>query len=396
MLFRSDSVYTRYDVQYVNNITTNQIFMTVISGSLPPGLQLLPNGIIVGYPEKPITTTGSYTTVTYNFTLQLESSLGNDTCNYSITVVNQDTNQLPKNRKPAILNIHPLQFPVSLDDPYYEFYIANGDSLPILFSGDNFAFKIIGYDFDNDQLTYNYTNLPTGLVGDVNTGWITGSVVLPTLGKNKYSFSVSVQKTINASLISSVMNLSLTVINSLTPTITWVTDSNLGTLNTASISELVIQAQSNTTLLYQVSNGTLPPNLQLLSTGEIVGRVPHQPSSDYMNLGDTVVYNFTVTAYSPSYHLISDSKDFTVTLYQSYQQPWENVYFKAYPSLNSKSILYSLLTNDSLLPPTSLYRPTDPYFGKASDVTCVHAYGMLISDINTYTQALEQIGRAHV
>ena len=32
----------------------------------------------------------------------------------------------------------------------------------------------------------------------------------------------------------------------------------------------------------------------------------------------------------------------------------------------------------------------DPYFGKASDVTCVHAYGMLISDINTYTQALEQ------
>jgi len=386
----TDSAYIRYDIQFVNNISTNKIFISVTGGMLPPGLQILPEGTIIGYPLPPLTVVGSPTIITYNFTLQLSSQLGNDICNYSITIKNQSINQLPNQRKPAILNVYPLMTPVPLTDPYFEFYIIDGKSLPTVNSGDFFAFKVIGYDFDKEELTYNFVNLPPGVVGDIHTGWITGVITLPTLGKTSYNFSVTVHKTVNITLSSDVLDLSVTVINSLTPNVSWISNSNLGIINNATISELIIQAKSSETLNYQLMYGELPPNLILLPTGEIVGRVAQQASKNYMNLGDTVSYTFGVMAYSPIHHLITDTREFTITVYHSYQEPFENVYIKAFPDTSGREILYSLLNDDTLIPTTSLYRPTDPYFGKAIDVTCVHAYGMLVADANAYTIALQQ------
>jgi len=390
LLTTMDSVYVRFDLQYINNISTNNIFISLISGSLPPGLQLLPSGTIIGYPEQPLTITGSYAEQTYSFTLQLASELGNDTANYSITVYNQSLKNLPNTRKPAILNIRPLMFPVPLTDPYYEYYIEQGKPLPTINSGDFFAFKVIGHDFDNEQLTYNYVNLPAGLSGDTNTGWITGVMILPTLGKINYNFSVTVHKTVNPSLTSDILDLSIIVVNSLTPDITWISNSNLGNISNGTISEFAIQAQSSETLRYEIVDGSLPPNLSLLLTGEIVGRVPQQASTTYMNLNDSITYTFTVSAYSPTYHLINDTKDFSITVVQSFDYPFENVYIKAYPDMTGRSILYSLLNDETLIPKTALYRPTDPYFGKATEVKCVHAYGMLVADAQAYTLAMQQ------
>jgi hypothetical protein len=232
--------------------------------------------------------------------------------------------------------------------------------------------------------------LPVGLTGDANTGWITGVMILPTLGKMNYNFSVTVHKTVNPNLSSEILDLSVVVINSLTPNITWISNSNLGNISNGTISEFAIQAQSSETLRYEIVDGSLPPNLSLLLTGEIVGRVPQQASTTYMNLNDSITYTFTVSAYSPTYHLINDTNDFSITVVQSFDYPFENVYIKAYPDMTGRSILYSLLNDETLIPKTALYRPTDPYFGKATEVKCVHAYGMLVADAQAYTLAMQQ------
>ena len=50
----------------------------------------------------------------------------------------------------------------------------------------------------------------------------------------------------------------------------------------------------------------------------------------------------------------------------------------------------SLLNDDTLIPPESIYRPSDIYFGKASSVIYEHAYGIYASDIQEYIAAVTQ------
>jgi hypothetical protein len=385
-----DSVYIDYQLEYVNNISDNVVDITLISGYLPPGLQLLPNGLIRGYPIQPLTLTNSYTTITYTFTVLLNSSLGSDTNTYSITISNQSLTNLPKTRLPVILNSKPLKFPIPLNDLYYDYYLIEGKQLPDINSGDVFLYKIIGYDFDNVQLVYNYANLPKGLKGDPITGWITGTPTLTTMGKMHYEFYVTVNKSTNTSLASDVHTFSLTVVSNLSPNIKWITDSNLGSINNTSISELMIQAESSEVLQYQLADGVLPPNLTLLSTGEIIGRVSQQPTYELLNAGDSTTYVFSIVAYSQVHQLVKDTKEFTLTVTQEYQYPLEDIYLKANPDLNGRKILYSLLNDDTLLPTSLLYRPTDPYYGKAKDIVCPHVYGVPVANIEDYLYILQQ------
>ena len=84
-----DSLYVDYKVNYVNPVTTNVVTMKISSGTLPPGLYLDSTmGAIKGYPEIPTLPNGSPTRITYNFSLQLRSNLGDDLVFYSITIRN--------------------------------------------------------------------------------------------------------------------------------------------------------------------------------------------------------------------------------------------------------------------------------------------------------------------
>jgi hypothetical protein len=49
-----------------------------------------------------------------------------------------------------------------------------------------------------------------------------------------------------------------------------------------------------------------------------------------------------------------------------------------------------LLTNDTIIPTSYLYRPTDPNFGKATNVTYVHAYGIYANYIDAYLAAVQK------
>jgi len=351
----------------------------------------------------PAISVGQPTIRTYSFVLKLTSNLGRDNATYAITVVNQNTpvsqggpGNTPNTRVPTILNTRPRTFNITDNDPYYGYYIlppvnpSVNAFIGTIRSDEYFTFKVIGYDFDGTSLTYEYVNLPTDLTGDTETGWITGTPTLNSTGLSTYNFAVNVYKTDNPSIETVNFNFSYNLSNEVTDTIIWLTPSNLGTIFNSTTSTLNVLAAADTALSYRITNGELPPNLILLNNGEITGRVADQPSDVLLEQNAETTFTFTVQAYSPLYPVVQSTKTFTITILQEYTQPTDTLYIKAAPSINDRNIINSLLTSETLIPNSMVYRPNDIYFGKASSVIYEHAYGIYASEINEYLAAVTQ------
>lgn len=385
-----DSLYVEYNVDYTNPVTTNGVTMVVSSGSLPPGLYLDSSmGTITGYPEIPTLPNGSPTTITYSFSLELRSKLGNDLVFYTITIRNHQLNNPPNTRTPVILNTKPLIHVIPVNDEYFDYYLPHGRSIPAIRAFDYFSFKIIAKDFDNNDIIYQFGNLPPGLVGDNNTGWITGTPVLDQVGIFTYVVSVCIAKKDTTAIVSEHEYYPITVSYNVPLDIQFTTDSDLGVIYNGTVSDLVIKATSLQDLYYEVISGSLPPNLTLLRTGEIVGRVSHQPTTKLLAHNDTSEFTFTVQAYSGVYSALRLTKTFTLVVQQYYPEPIESIYFKASPAINGKKIIQSLLTDSTLIPSEYLYRPDDIYYGKAHDVSIVQAYGLKSSTVQQYIDAIQ-------
>jgi hypothetical protein len=164
----------------------------------------------------------------------------------------------------------------------------------------------------------------------------------------------------------------------------------LGTIFNSATSTLNVSAAADTALSYRITNGELPPNLILLSNGEITGRVADQPSDVLLEQNTETIFTFTVEAYSPLYPVVQSNKTFTITILQEYTQPTDTLYIKAAPSINDRNIINSLLASETLIPNSMVYRPNDIYFGKATSVIYEHAYGIYASEINEYLAAVTQ------
>jgi hypothetical protein len=345
----------------------------------------------------PATSTGQPVIRTYNFVLALISPLGNTTSSYSITVINQNTpisqggpGNPPNTRRPTILNTRPLTIEVTDSDPYFGYYIlppvptTSSAQIGTLLSDNYFAFKLIGYDFDGNDLSYICSGLPLGITYDVTTGWITGTPVVSSPGINNYRFTAQVVKSGNFGITSPVFNFGFNISLDITGKITWITSTDLGTIYNETLSTLKVAAVSDTDLQYRLTSGSLPPNLELLSNGEITGIVASQPTDSFLEVGQNTEFTFTIQAYSPNYTIVQSSKTFTINVYQEYGQPTDILYIQAALSLNDRNILATLLDNDTLIPTSSLYRPDDINFGKATSVVYEHAYGIYSSDIQDY------------
>ena len=355
----------------------------------------------------PATSIGQPTIRTSSFTLKLESALGTAVAAYQLTVINQNTQvsqggpgKIPNSRSPVILNTRPTTFNILPTNEYYGYYFTPPKESSTLttpsdistFIGtaqsDNyFAFKIIGKDFDNSVITYSYSGLPSGIVGNTATGWITGTPILGSTGINQYNFSVAVLK---GSFISEYVEFSYKISNGLDGIVTWITSANMGTIYNGTISTLNVLATAQVELYYDIVSGSLPPNLELLYNGEITGYVADQPTTQVLTLNEITDFTFTIRAYSPDHPLLNSNKTFTISVLQQYTQPTDILYINATPSITDRNIINSLLTNTTLIPTTDLYRATDIYFGKATNVVYEHLYGVFSSDLDEYIAAVTQ------
>ena len=355
----------------------------------------------------PASSVGQPTIRTSSFTLKLESALGTAVAAYQLTVINQNTpvsqggpGKIPNSRSPVILNTRPTTFNILPTNEYYGYYFTPPKESSTLttpsdistFIGtaqsDNyFAFKIIGKDFDNSVISYSYSGLPSGMIGNTTTGWITGTPILGSTGINQYNFSVAVLK---GSFISEYVEFSYKISNGLDGIVTWITPANMGIIYNGTISTLNVLATAQVELYYDIVSGLLPPNLELLYNGEITGYVADQPTTQVLTLNEITDFTFTIRAYSPDHPLLNSNKTFTISVLQQYTQPTDILYINATPSITDRNIINSLLTNTTLIPTTDLYRSTDIYFGKATSVVYEHLYGVFSSDLDEYIAAVTQ------
>lgn len=383
-----------YFVGAITSISSFKITMTPGGAELP-----LNAGFGLMSMTLPSTSVGEATINTYSFKLRLVSNAGSDMRTYSITVINQNTatsqggpGKTPNTRTPVVLNTRPLSSTLLDSDPYYGYYLPTispeqASFIGTIRSDDYFAFKINGHDFDGGVIRYSYSGLPLGLSGHQDTGWITGTPIIAS-GINEYSFSASVYKESIPSISSVYFSFSFNLSSGINGEVTWVTPANLGTMFNGEVSTLSVLARADVPLSYRITSGALPPNLVLLSNGEISGNIADQPSTSFLVLGDTTDFSVTIEAFSDQYSIIHSERTFTITVLQEYKRPTDILYIKATPSISDRQIIDSLLTDDTLIPVGSLYRPGDVYFGKARSVVYEHMFGVLASDLPEYITAV--------
>lgn len=391
---------------YIKNIV-NSVSFTVSQTQYGPEVLLTSN---IGFMNitLPDTVIGQPTVKTYSFDLLLESNIGNDLKNYSITVINQNLS-LAKGgpgypyltRTPVIFNTRPQEFIIPSTDPYYGYYVfpdALGNTYSLstnamigeIESDNYFSFKIIGHTFDDYNIKYQFVGLPTGLIGNENTGWIYGTPLLNTDNVARYTFTVRVYKSTDPSIQSGLFNFALNIYKTITSTIAWLTPINLGSIVNSLVSTKNVRAIADVPLEYRLVSGSLPPNLSLLDNGEITGYAANQPKADeILAIGAQTTFTFGIEAYSPTVPLIKSTKEFTLTVVQEYDTPMDTLYMKATPSVNDRVLIDSLLKDTTIIPDSYLYRPNDIYFGKSNSVIYEHQYGVHASNIEQYLASIQ-------
>lgn len=394
ILTSQDSIWVNYQLIYTNPDPSSTSTLSIVLGDLPPGLEMNSSGLIRGYAKPPVDDNSDPTNTIYKFTVQLDSPSGTARENYEILIINQETIPGFNGRIPVIYNIFPPSFNISENDPYYPYYIG-GTNIGLYRDDNNFNFKIIGHDFENDQLSYEMTGLSTfGMTYNSQNGWITGTFPNIDEDVNTYTFTVRTYKTVNPTKTSPTYTMTITVLGDLLLEVEWITSTDLGTVINGQVSDKSVMAISKqgVPLKYRIispSGNALPPNLSLRDNGDIEGKLAFQSASSLQTQGNKIEYYFVVEAYSEIYSEILSRKEFKLTTYQLFEEPYENLYIKAMMSDSDKSKLQSLLSNTTIIPDNDLFRPLDINFGKAKFIIYNHAFGVPVTSVADYISAVD-------
>lgn len=416
------SLVTSIQVLYTDPDPGDINVVTLVAGTLPPGLTIsrtglisgfvAPNAIIgevagysrdgQGFSQYPFDFTTQSINTNYEFVLDVTDGKSSSLRTFSIFVwsrntLTADTTQITSDNTFITADGSPIRVPIILT-PQGSIGTVRNDNF--------FAFEFIGLDLDGDQFEFIGFDLPPGLTLDRNSGWLYG--YLPNLGLTEltYDFTVRVYKTNSIEIISDPYEYSLTITGPVDTQIIWVTPSNLGTIINGSTSTLYVKATSiaGISLQYRLLSGSysiLPEGLQLLPSGDIAGRCSFNTFA--LDGGTTtfditkengedpttfdMTYSFVVNAFSAN-GLVNVSKTFTITVIRAYNEPYNNLYIQAMPPVDDRELINSLLQNSDIFRPDLIYRPQDPNFGVARNVVYTHAYGLTAATIDDYYSAL--------
>jgi hypothetical protein len=425
---------TPIQVEYTDVDPYETVVVTLKAGSLPPGLSISLDGVISGFitPLSPVDATAGFSrdgqgysaypfdfstrsvNTNYEFVLELSDGKSSNLRTFSIYVYSKDsmtadTTEITADNTFVTADVSPTRIPF-ISTP------AAG-SIGVIRSDNFYATQFVGIDLDGDPVTYSIgydageAHLP-GLTLDPGTGWLYGFIPNLGLTDNTYNFYIRVYKQGDPTVISGRYYYSLEIIGAIDTDVTWLVDSNLGTIVNGATSTLYVAA-TNTAgipLQYQLESGSdssLPQGLELLPSGDIAGRVSFNTFA--LDLGSTTFdvtlndlaltgqdtettfdlsHTFTVNAYSVN-GLVSVFKTFTITVDRVYNEPYENLYIQAMPPQDDRDLISSLLQNQDIFQPDLIYRPTDPNFGLSTKVIYNHAFGLTASTLADYVSSLD-------
>lgn len=414
-------------LEYTDTDPDDTVVVKLVAGQLPPGLTLSPTGLISGFIEPnanigalsgfsrdgqgfdqyPYDFTTQSIDANYEFVLEVTDGKvgGSNLRTFSIFVwsrnsLTADNTFITADNTFITADGSPVRPPIILNPQ---------GSIGIIRNDNFFAYQFIGLDLDGDRFNIIKTpasTLPPGLTLDPDSGWLYGYI--PDLGitENVYDFSLIIEKDNDPDVFTGPYDYSLTINGPISSEITWLTDSDLGSILNGSTSTFYVRAVNagGLELQYRLesgSNSSLPQGLQLLPSGDIAGRVSFDTFA--LDLGSTtfdetkengadpttfdMVHTFVVNAYSVN-GIVNVTKTFSIRVIRAFNEPYENLYIQAMPPEDDRVLINSLIQNSDIFPPDLIYRPQDPYFGVAKSVVYTHAYGLKSSTIADYYSSL--------
>lgn len=406
------------------NFTPSSLTWSLVSGALPPGVTLSPTGLIQGFIEPATPAEGAQQgfdasqydryvydffglniSKNYQFTVMVSDEFTADTSDYTIYVYDKknmtaDSDKLTADNESMV--------DVSVDTRHTPILRNLDTTLEPVRQGGYHAFKFDGYDFDGDELVYTISdgNLPAGLAINPGTGWLTGLIPQGPLGQVNYSFTVRVAKSSYPTYYTEREYI-IPLLGQINNTVIWDTSAFLGEIDNGSISTLNIQAhtESGRKLQYRVwyddpynpsfTGSRLPQGLVLLPDGSISGRTSFEmftldrgyTTYDHGATTFDYEFKFTVEAYD-SDNYVSGTKDFTIKVNNTNIEPYENLYIRALPTREQRIIYEQIINNSDIFPVNDIYRASDPWFGKNTDIKCLFLTGISTQEVSAYVEAL--------
>jgi hypothetical protein len=441
------------------DLNNDTIVFSVLDGSLPPGLSLSSSGVISGilipntssnqgqitgwnnspWGNNPWAFSTISSNYVYTFTIRASDSKSSDVKNYKIVVYAHDDIRADNASLKDDDNV--ITADSSINRPPILLTTTLGDHA-VYTSGNYFAFQFTGVDYDNVPINFSVTGttgtgwdagtvspptpdpqlgwdaapwdqslfkLPTGLSLDTQTGWLTGLIPETAVPFTDYSFGIQVVNAIDNTISSPTTVFNIRVLSALDLSVNWNTPTNLGLIDTGSVSKLNINATapSGRQLYYYLTSGSkLPQGLILLNNGDISGRVSFQSFAldkglttfDVTNVGlgiyaapTTIDKSHTFTVIAQDYSgTVSGTRTFTLATNVVTYAPYDNLYLNCIPSVAKRQLLNNILGNTDYFGLNDIYRPNDPWWGVQNDIKILVGYGLTASQSSSYIAAMQR------
>lgn len=430
-----DGTQVNIPIEFTDTDPEDLVFCQIINGALPPGLVITPRGVITGYiiPAPSITQPAGFDLTpeysypydflvrsenkNYQFTVEITDGKQSNLRTFTIFVYSRDSmtadaTDITADNYFVTADETPMRAPLLLNKPGSIGTVRHDNFFGYKFNAVDLDGAIIEYIPDTDQdgssITDSSLELPPGTELDPLTGWLYGYI--PDLGitERTYRFGVTVRKEAYPQYETGPYYYSLTIIGAIDTEVTWITPSNMGTIDNGAISMFEITAvnKGGRVLSYQLVSGStssLPQGLKLLSNGLIVGRTSFNTFAldggtttfdkdikTRLDANETtfdMTHTFHINATS-SDGLVSVFKTFSIIVNRRYNEPYENLYIKAMPPQSDRALVNSLLQDKNVIVPELIYRADDPNFGIAKNIVYQHVFGLTSSTIESYVQAM--------
>lgn len=418
---------------------------SLTSGTLPPGVTLGSGGLLSGFvlPVLSTPTSGQgyninpynefayenspiYQNNNYQFTIKVFDGANYDSLTYKLYVVAKSHYSADS----VYSTIDNTFLTIDQDNRYIPIMLTPSQALPEVRSNSKFAYQFQAIDPNGQQISYSLAtgggagfdqggsqgfdttgfdqenlSVPPGLSMDSTTGWLSGTIGSQVQALQTYVFQVYAYETTNVTNTSVPIKYTMNVLGDITNNMTWTTNANLGIIDNGTISQLSVSAVNNAgkSLVYSLvsDGGSLPQGLELQNSGLIVGRT----SFDFFSLDRSnaaITSNTTIDGhisnFDNTYKFIvqatttdgtaSSQQTFTILVNNYNLTPYENVYLKALPTVDQRNLFLSIVNNTDIFPNSLIYRPSDPWFGRARDIRSLFLAGLAPTAVNDYIASL--------
>jgi hypothetical protein len=211
---------------------------------------------------------------------------------------------------------------------------------------------------------------------------------------------------------SSEKTFTVSIVGEIENSITWVSSRHLGTIKTNQPSTLEVKAiglAGNSKIVYELSDGVLPPGLSVSASGSIQGKVKQfadasgkgltrffevvdgvREFNTTFSLDNTTFdrdFNFKIKAKDTA-NFAESIKDFVISINATDSTTFANLYIKAFQEKSKRLQWTSFITDVNIFNPSEIYRVGDPNFGVQTTLRVLVYAGIESIKAEKYIQAM--------